>query len=52
MLAEVLPDFNQNAPPVDEVVERYERDLGEVLAECEAKLKNAGEDPYTYLDDA
>ena len=51
MLAEVIPDFDPSAPPVDEAVARYERDLAEVMGECEAKLKNAGEDPYTYLDE-
>lgn len=50
MLAEVLPDFNSSALPDDDVAARYERDLAEILAECEAKLKNAGEDPYSYLD--
>jgi tetratricopeptide (TPR) repeat protein len=52
MLAEVLQDFNPSAPPEDEAVARYESDLAEVLAGCEAKLKLAGEDPYTYLDSA
>lgn len=52
MLAEVLPDFDPNRPPQDEAVERYERDLAEVLAGCEAKLKESGEEPYTHLGGA
>ena len=50
MLAEVLPDFDPSVPPSDEAVARFERDLAEVLADCEAKLKVSGEDPYAYLD--
>jgi tetratricopeptide (TPR) repeat protein len=52
MLSETFQDFDAAAQPSPEVMERYERELAEVLQSCEARLKEAGEDPYAPMKTA
>jgi hypothetical protein len=49
MLAEVLQDFSPSAAPSPDMVAHYEQHLADALSLCEARLQEAGEDPYSPL---
>lgn len=49
MLVEVLPDFDAAAAPPAEALAHHEGQLAAALNACEARLAEAGEDPYSPL---